>query len=190
MSEALAIAFTYTEAEYTDAVRLYHRRTGRGPNRFLDAGVAVATFALGAFMWAQEGYSLLRLSLMVLSVLFLGILAALHWVVPRIWFRRDPKFQDEYQLRFDERGLYFNTRNMDSQIDWDFYQQVIEDGKFFLLVFGKNQFTVVPKRAFANAGEIERFRALVSRFNTLARRMRICSRRRRAYGFKRLDLGL
>lgn len=164
MSEApVAIAFQYTEAEYTDAVRLYHRRTGRGPGRKMDVLVAVATFALGAFMWVQDGYAPLRLALMVLSVLFLGILAALHWVVPRIWFRRDPKFQDAYELRFDEKGLYFNTRNMDSTIGWEFYQQVIEDGKFFLLVFGKNQFTVVPKRAFASEAEIERFRSLVSR---------------------------
>ena len=85
----------------------------------------------------------------------------LHTLQAWIFFKRNPKFRDEYTLTFKQENLHFKTISIDSTLLWSHYDSVIEDSILFLLNYGKSMYTVVPKRAFKNEDEINQFRKLV-----------------------------
>jgi len=70
------------------------------------------------------------------------------------------KFQDPFELTFTQEGIHFSTPTIDSQIDWTFYHYLLEDKEVFLLVYGKWQYSIIPKCAFADASEQDAFRDL------------------------------
>jgi hypothetical protein len=102
--------------------------------------------------------------LLVLLAFFPFLIAFLHLLVwPRQAFRRDPKFRDEYQLQFSDDGIQFRTPQIDALIQWDLYTKVIENERFYLLVYGRHMLSVIPKRAFQSAQQQEAFDQLLRR---------------------------
>jgi hypothetical protein len=82
-------------------------------------------------------------------------------VLPRVWFRREPKFRDAYTLTFMDEGLDFRTSRLHSLIEWGFYRSLVEGPHTYLLMYGKRQFSAIPKRAFSSPEQEVRFKALV-----------------------------
>jgi YcxB-like protein len=159
LTEPLALRFTYTEDDYVKAVRLRNRKRG---GRWLDVAAGVGAIAFGGVTWALEGFSALRLTLVVLGLVFLGMIVAADFVLPRVWFRREAKFQDEYTLTFKDEGVDFHTSRIHSLVEWSFYEALIEGPETFLLTYGRNQFSAIPKRVFENAEQEARFREFVT----------------------------
>ena len=52
---------------------------------------------------------------------------------------------------------------IESNLDWKYYQRLIEKPDGFLLVYGNDSFNLLPKRAFADETLIQEFRALASK---------------------------
>jgi len=86
----------------------------------------------------------------------------LHGHALQAWvgFKRNPKFRTEYALKFRPEGIHFKTATIDSNLEWSHYDGVVEDSRLFLLRYGKSMYTVIPKTAFVNVGEMDRFREL------------------------------
>ena len=87
----------------------------------------------------------------------------LLFVVPRQRFRSDPKFADEYVLQFSDDGIQFKTAQIDALLQWSLYNKVLEDDKFYILIYGKNMISVIPKRAFASPNEEAAFNEMLKR---------------------------
>ena len=85
----------------------------------------------------------------------------LHTLQTWVFFKRNPKFREEYILAFGSEGLHFKTTSIDSTLVWSYYDRVIEDAELFLLMYGKCMYTVIPKKAFKDEDEINRFRCLI-----------------------------
>lgn len=87
----------------------------------------------------------------------------LHFHTLRAWlfFRRNKKFSDEYTVTFTPEGLHFKTVSIDSNLAWSIYDNVVEDSVVFLLMTGKSFYSVMPKRAFRDEDEVNRFRKMV-----------------------------
>jgi hypothetical protein len=85
----------------------------------------------------------------------------LHTLQAWIFFKRNPKFRGEYILTFRPEGLHFKTTAIDSTLGWSYYDKILEDSVVFLLSYGKNMCTVIPKRVFKDEDEMNRFRNLI-----------------------------
>jgi hypothetical protein len=78
-----------------------------------------------------------------------------------IFFKRNPKFKEDYTLTFRPESLHFKTVTIDSTLAWTHYEAVLEDSVLFVLRYGKSLFTAIPKRALKDEDEMDRFRALL-----------------------------
>jgi hypothetical protein len=85
--------------------------------------------------------------------------------LPRRIFRGDPKFREEYNLICSNAGVTLKTDNISSSINWNFYTRVIENDKFYLLIYGESlpSFSLFPKRAFRSNKDEMTFRDILRR---------------------------
>lgn len=162
--ETVTLTFRHTEEEYLAAVRLYFWRSKALRLRLIiffvliSIGLLLLTMGLNFALplWMQLGFVLL-----VNIALYQGYLTDL----PRRIFRGDPKFREEYNLICSDAGVTLKTENINSSINWNFYTSVIENDKFYLLIYGKNlaSFSIFPKRAFRNNKDEMTFRDMLRR---------------------------
>jgi hypothetical protein len=157
--DAVTLDFQPDADDHVAAARLYDRKSGWATADRVVAIVlllvgTLATIAAGARWWTLVWFPL----------------ALLEWfhvlnVIPfatRFWFRRNPQFREAYHLEFDDTGIRFRTRAIESKLEWSMYQRVLEDPRVWALVYGPRLYTVLPKRAFTPDSE-RAFRALLAR---------------------------
>jgi hypothetical protein len=89
------------------------------------------------------------------------MLIAAFAVIPSVAFRRQPKFRDEYSLSFSSEGIHFRTTHIDSDLKWGMYTWALVDAYSFILYYGSQQFTVIPKRVFESPSRREAFEQLL-----------------------------
>jgi hypothetical protein len=128
----------------------------------LDAAVAVVTVFLGIYLWRSPSSHYWGMGMIGLSVVFVLMLIAAFGVIPRLAFRREPKFRDEYSLTFSPEGIHFRTTHIDSQLQWNIYSRALADAHSFVLYYGTNSFTVIPKRVFQSTEQLAAFERLIS----------------------------
>ncbi len=161
MEEIISLRFKYTEEEYVAAMRLYMMRSADFITRLTICGLyAVAVIFL--FTWLGFSVDTEVILLFILAACLPFLIAFLHlFVLPRQRFRSDPKFKDEYFLQFSEDGIQFKTAQIDALIQWSLYTKVLENDRFYLLIYGKSMISVIPKRAFSSAAQEASFDALL-----------------------------
>lgn len=127
-----------------------------------DIVAAIVASLLGFYFWRSPDYNWLSVVCLVTSFLFLFILLAAFVVIPRIVFRSEQKFRDDYSLTFSQDGIHFLTAHIDSQLQWSIYSRALVDKNSYVLYYGSRQFTVIPKRVFQNAEQQDLFEKLLS----------------------------
>lgn len=158
MQEPVPISFRYTKDEYLRAVRFHYYRTLRVK---LDLVVAALCGVAGLYVLLTEGLSWVSLGgIFACSVLLLIMFIALV-IVPHQVYRGSDKLKQDYDITFSEDGIQFKTPGIDSRLDWDIYDYWIEGPEFFILYYGKDLFSVIPKRAFESDAERRRFTELL-----------------------------
>lgn len=160
MEKTISLRFKYTEEEYIAATRLYVSRSTDVLIRFV---VSSLFMAAGIFLvLLVELDSVISFTLIFITVIWvlMGFLSL--FVMPRQSFRRDPKFRDEYFLQFSEDGIQFKTVQIDALIQWSLYTKVLEDDRFYLMIYGEDMISVIPKRAFTSAAQEAAFDALLT----------------------------
>ncbi|HKQ52141.1 MAG TPA: YcxB family protein [Pyrinomonadaceae bacterium] len=159
--EVVNLQFKYTEEEYVAATRLYMRRSKKFLFRLALCSVYIVA-CIFLLSWLEVAAELLIL--FVTASFIPPILFVLgFFVLPRQRFRRDPKFRDQYFLQFSDDGIQFKTAQIDAALQWSLYNQVWEDERFYILVYGEHMISVIPKRAFAGAAQESAFRQLLGR---------------------------
>jgi hypothetical protein len=159
MQGAVELSFSFTEDEYVKASRTFYAgRYDAVFSLYLSVGVFMAGLLL-AWLAADPyfGGSILVLGLVLLIRRFQW-----RWTLRR-QFRRNPKFSDEYRLTFSDEGIRYRSKAVDSKIGWDFYSGVWETRDFYFLVYGKDLFSLLPKRAFRGPHHEAAFRELLRR---------------------------
>ena len=156
--ENVNLSFRYEEQDYVRAMRAHYATRLRLP---LDLTVTAVTALLGAYE-LRSGSRAFGIGLLCLSGGFILILVAAFAVIPRIWFRSQPKLRDEYSLRFSSEGIHFQTVHIDSDLQWTMYTRALVDPYSFILYYGNQQFTVIPKRVFSDGAQRELFERLLS----------------------------
>jgi hypothetical protein len=154
----VSISFKYTEEEYVRAVRMFYARAYHTRFNFW-LGAVVAT--LGVSGLALSAATLLPLLCLVVGPVLLAFNYVSHFVTPRRQYRLNPKFREPYELDFSEGGIRFRSKGADSRIEWGFYSKAWENEEFYLLFYGKDMFSVIPKRAFRDRLREEAFRSML-----------------------------
>lgn len=155
MNSTVGLSFRYTESDYVRAMRAHYSSR---LNWRLDVVVAIAIAAIGIYLWP----SFWGVACVVVSVVLLLMLVAAFAVIPPLAFRREPKFRDDYSLTFSSDGIHFRTAHIDSQLKWSMYSRVLIDEHSYVLYYGSNQFTVIPKRVFRSATDQQAFEGLLA----------------------------
>lgn len=133
-------------AHYADRLRLW-----------LDISVVVVVGMVGIWLWPSLGGKVF----LGVSASFILILFAAFVVIPPLAFRREPKFRDEYSLTFSPDGIHFRTAHIDSNLAWNLYSRALVDAHSYVLYYGSQTYTVIPKRVFQNAEQQAAFDQLV-----------------------------
>ena len=161
MEKIISLRFKYTEEEYVAAMRLYLTRSADLIIR-MTVVVLYSIACVGLFLWF--GFASDLIPLFIFAACFPFIMAfLLLFVAPRQRFRSDPKFADEYFMQFSDDGIQFKTAQIDSLLQWSLYNKVLENERFYILVYGKNMISVIPKRAFTGANQDAAFSEMLKR---------------------------
>lgn len=160
MTEPISVCFRYTESQYAAGVRLHLAKRFRWKT---DGPIALGVIVVGALAlvggWGIAGPIVMGIGALYLSVLGLGW----FWLPVR-YYRSQPKLRDEYRLVFSEEGVVFQTQHIDSTLAWSMYQRTLADSTTYLLYYGKDAFTVLPRSVFRPGSADEAgFRDLVAR---------------------------
>src|ERR1700686_3389529 len=155
--ETVNLSFRYAEQDYVRAMRAHYASRLRLP---LDIAVIVGLAVLGAYE-AWSGSHGFGITLLSVSVVFALMLVAAFAIIPRIAFRGQPKFRDDYSLEFSPQGIHFRTAHIDSDLQWSMYTSALVDAHSFILYYGSQQFTVIPKRVFQDVLQRQTFEQLL-----------------------------
>ena len=90
------------------------------------------------------------------------MLIAAFAIIPHFYFRREPKFRDEYSLTFSPQGIHFRTAHIDSDLQWSMYSRALVDAHSFVLYYGSYSFSVIPNRVFQTVEQREVFERLLA----------------------------
>jgi YcxB-like protein len=159
MDSPVSLTFRYSELDIVGAMRAHYASRLRLK---LDGVVVLGTAALGVYFWESADSRWYGMMLLVFSAVFVLMLVAAFGVIPHLAFRRQPKYRDEYSLTFTTEGIHFRTAHIDSQLEWTLYDRVIVDARSFILYYGSDEFTVIPKRVFDSAEQRAAFEHLIS----------------------------
>ena len=130
----------------------------------LDLIVEVIALVSGLILLGIYGLSWAWIFLIAASTVGLLIRTLGYFVVPKMRFRSEPKFKDEYLLEFDDNGIGFKTVKLESKLEWSLYNKVIETNNLYILVYGKYNFTIIPKRALLTESDRIEFNSLLKRY--------------------------
>ena len=160
MNSTINLSFQYLESDYVRALRAHYASRLR---LTVDAVVISILIAAGTYLWRSPDLRWLGMGFVALAVGFALILSAAFTIVPRMVFRREPKFRDQYSLTFSADGIQFRTAHIDSKLQWSMYSRALVDVHSYLLYYGSRQFTVIPKRVFQNSQQQQAFEQLLVR---------------------------
>jgi hypothetical protein len=137
----------------------------------LDIAVTVILVGIGVYLLRSPNLHWIGVTFIVIAVVFSLLLAAAFTVIPRLAFRREPKFRDDYSLTFSVEGIHFRTAHIDSQLQWSMYSRALIDRHSYLLYYATRQFSVIPKRVFRCAEQQQAFEQLLTqRISQIVRR--------------------
>lgn len=79
----------------------------------------------------------------------------------RRW-EREPLLRGEHLVNFSAEGVHYLLDDIESNLDWNYYQHWAESPKGFLLISAEDVFNFIPKRAFTNETKQSEFRAFLT----------------------------
>ncbi|MBI3644613.1 MAG: YcxB family protein [Acidobacteriales bacterium] len=159
MNSTVDVSFRYSESDFVRAMRAHYATHLR---LRLDIAVAIVCAIVGAYLWRSPSTHWLGIGFVSVSAVFALILVAAFAVIPRLVFRREPKFRDDYSLTFSPGGIHFRTAHIDSQLQWSMYSRALVDAYSYILYYGWRSFTVIPKRVFQSAEQQNAFEHMLA----------------------------
>ncbi len=152
------LRFSLNWQEYYDAQRFLLRSHGLGPDNIF----GITLVLLGALLWFAGGYGFYPLGAFAMGLALLFGPTLLRRLECKRKWAREPLHRTEHLVAFEEEGISYAQGCVASRLDWNYYQRMIESRDGFLLIYGDEIFSLIPKRAFANEQMMSEFRTLAS----------------------------
>jgi hypothetical protein len=154
----IRVRFSLTWKEYYDAYRFLLR----GQRVPVDKIFGGALLLLGAALYLMERDLFYWLGACALGLALLCVPPLRRRLEFKRKWSREPLHQAEHIVAFEEEGISYVQGPVASRLDWNYYQRMIESREGFLLVYGDEIFSLIPKRAFADEQTMAQFRALTA----------------------------
>ncbi|MFY9562069.1 MAG: YcxB family protein [Terriglobales bacterium] len=113
-------------------------------------------------LWRSPSSHWFGVAAVGVAVAFGLILLFVFFIIPPLAFRHQPKFRDDYSLTFSPEGIHFHTAHIDSRLEWKIYSRVLADAHCYILYWGSQTFTIIPKRVFQSAEQQKAFDQLIA----------------------------
>jgi hypothetical protein len=75
---------------------------------------------------------------------------------------REPLLRAEHVVQFQTEGIHYLLDDIESNLDWNYYQNWVESPHGFLLISAEDAFNFIPKRAFTDEALQDEFRTLIA----------------------------
>jgi hypothetical protein len=160
MSDAVVVQFKYSAPEYLEAAKFYIAK--RYHTRFSMA-LALLVVVIGLAVRAFDGDTVFGYVFIVLGTLLFLLYCYSYFTSPQRWYQGNPLLREEYRLSFSDEGIGFQTKNVESALQWSLYKEVWETERFYFLLYGKDAFTLIPKRAFADERQKRAFKEMLQK---------------------------
>ncbi len=157
--DPVVLSFRYSEEDVVRAMRAHFASTLR---LRVDAVVAVLLLAAGIYWLRNPDLEWFAIFCFVASGVLLLIPAAAFLLIPRLAFRGQGKYRDDYSLTFSDNGIHFRTVHIDSQLQWSLYTHALVNAHSYLLYYGSRTFSIIPKRVFRDQEQQAAFDKLLS----------------------------
>lgn len=158
--ETVALTFRYTQEEYVRAEKqqLLASKIITKTSVIIIPLCVLFTIACGMLV----SWSALTIFGLVISVAALLILCILSFYMPIYQFKQTEKYHEDYNLTFSKEGIEFKTSSIRSSLSWSVYSACWESNAFYFLIQAPRVYAMIPKRAFRNLEEQERFEEIVT----------------------------
>ena len=120
-------------------------------------------FAAGLVLLFVEGLGILAASLLLIGLIAIFSAPWIRRAASKHKWQREPLYQTEHEISFSPEGVYFRMGRIESNLDWQYYQRLLEKPDGFLLVYGNDSFNLLPKRAFTGESQMHDFRTLATK---------------------------
>lgn len=159
----MILNFKYTREEYVESRRnyLFMNKTVKKLDLILIGLLILFTL----YLFINNGFSTMSIVLSILLLVVSAIFAVLYIFQPGMFYDRIDKFKQQYHLEFNDNKILFKTDDISSELEWNFYEALWENKKFFYIIHSKEMYTLVPKRVFNNETEIIEFKNLFMKYN-------------------------
>jgi YcxB-like protein len=155
----LSIDFYLKWDEYFEAQEFFRRyRYSIAPEKVI-GGVLLTLSALWFFL---DDLSLFSIIGLVAGLAIILAVPNLRRCASKRKWNREPLYQTQHKVSFNEEGIYFLMGRIESNLDWNYYQRMLESPDGFLLIYGNDSFNFFPKRAFGGEDKISSFRTLAT----------------------------
>ncbi len=156
----MTINFHLDWKDYFAAQEFFRRDRYSMPPERVIGGVLITFSALWFFI---DDLNFLAIAGLALGLIIIfGASPIRRWAARKKW-KREPLYRAEYEVSFNEDGVNFLIGQVESDLDWKYYQRLLESPEGFLLIYGKDSFNLLPKRAFPSQKSIGEFRALAAK---------------------------
>ncbi len=162
--DQVKLRFYYSEKDVVGGYRLHFKKTLRLPLTLL---ISVLSLALGIFYLSLDQALRVGYLLIIMPTVLLGIVGFVLFLFPRFLYRRDSRYNELYTIFFNEDGITFYKEGGESNFDWPVYSRACEDKNRYILYFGRNSFTIIPKHVFPSAESERNFRMLLAQRSLL-----------------------
>jgi hypothetical protein len=148
----VSVKFSFTPREVRLGMLSFSLRE-RGYQLLIGFGVAVLVVGILA---GSGGAVAAGIVCVVAIALILVIQVMLTW-------SRTPSFRAPLGYRFAEDGIDVETFEARAHTQWSAYKRFVSTRRFYILVSTSRSVIIIPRRAFASAGEERVFLELVAR---------------------------
>lgn len=159
----MILSFKYTRNEYIKS-----RRNYLFMNKIIKKTDLILVGLLGLFtlyLFLNNGFSTMFIILCILLFILLAIFSVLYIFQPGMFYDKIDKFKQQYYLEFKDNKIFFRTDDISSELEWNFYEALWENGDFFYIIHSKEMYTLIPKRVFNNEMEMIEFKELFMKYN-------------------------
>jgi hypothetical protein len=101
--------------------------------------------------------------LFAVGAILLAVVVYAMFLLPGMIYGARPMLKNEFCLSFSDDGIRFQTRGIDSTLQWSLYQSWLRDDDFYILYHGKRDFSVIPRRVLTAGGADSRLREMLDR---------------------------
>ena len=157
--ERVELKFCYTWEEHVKAYRKYILKSKKSTQ--LNVVIVCVYFIFSLIYFFLSNFDTFSVMCLVVATLAVIVCLVIYFYVPVRIFKQTKKFLEEYDLTFSDEGIIFKTNDINSELNWELYEKVLESREFYYMLYGTT-YTLLPKRVFKDSKSQELYRDLVT----------------------------